>query len=1046
MATGTGLPALNGAPVLAQAPPSGGAESLFSAQAWTQIAGAGEQLAKAGGDYLKVAEHRAQAASIADFENRHREEYVRASDKFYGKPAEFESWATGHNEGVLSSVDPGMVDYAKKYLGGLFVSGLSSQLSVKRSKDETLNTESLNARLKTADDDVQSLASGGKLGDDTGKAAVRVYNGVLDTAVQTRAMSPEKAALLREDLSERAQGNVVRNGLEKVYAEKGYEEARKWLTSSVVEMGSEYKFSDKLLRGGLAWLRSEESAHRGERDAVSREWAAAKGQASTLPNDVMLDLAQRAYSVGNIRVAQDVEANMRGLEIAKQFRALPLSDRVTIASTGEAPADNFTNRLVRSESSGRPDRVNELGYAGLHQFGAPRLADLGVYQPGPTENLDTWSRTSRYSGGKWSGTFTIPGFPDVRTLDDFRASPDAQKAVYAAHTSKMDQEIKSNGFDRYEGQTVGGVLITRDGLRAMLHLGGVGGARDALESDGTVNGKDINGKSVLDYARMGVGTSDTVQKFTNSRPGLIALGKLKSEMGNDIDHSIADLTSANRKTEFPSLDEIYALGIQAAAVGTPEQKRKVAELAVIADAGARFSILTPRQRADATAEWTKRLEAGAPEFSRKLDAILTSSDKKIGEAYQSDPYGAAYRFANGVTALPSIDFGRADLPDVLKAKIAQQAQIRADQDLPPFSALRPTEAAGLAAQLTQGNPAQAGAALSALASLPREMFVATMADKPIQAALDGMVRSYDPAKLNAGMTALDRVYRTDPLGFKAAFGGDTLSRLQVWQSFRQSESPQEIADRFKRADDPSFADARKRLIEEAGKEANTVTPGNIAKAMYQVDHPVLGSLPLTGPSAPVDGLQSTALKVEYDKIYGEFRAFGLTTAKAHDQTISRLQTTWGASEINGNQIMRNPPERFYQDVDGSKAWMKTAIEADLAGVKGPRFTRTPGDLGPTSVENWSYRVLPDATTEADIAAGRTPSYVVNVIDGKTGRLDIPLDPNGAPMRYKWDDAAALESSRSSFNRLRFLKLNSSPNAGGIESRQMADPLGEIGPR
>jgi len=1046
MATGTGLPTLNSNPVLAQAPGGVSGSALFSAQAWSQIAAVGDRLASQAADSLQLAEHQAKAAAVADLENKHRDWYVRANDEFYGRPAEFEAAARAHNDGALAEMDPRLVDHAKKYLGGLATSGLASQLAVKRSKDQQLETESLAARLKRADNDVQNLASAGKLMEADGAAAVQSYNSILDVAVQTRAMSPDKAALLRDDLTERAQGNLIRNGLEKVYAEKGFDEARKWLSNAVTENGAQYKFSDKLLRGGLAWLRSEESAHRGERDAISREWATAKSQASTLPNDVMVDMAQRAYGVGNIRVGQDIEATMRGLEIAKQWRGLPIADRAALATTGEMPADDLEHRLIKRESRRRPNLVNQLGYAGYYQFGAPRLADLGLYTPGENENLSTWSKSDRYSGGKWTGIFSIPGHPEVKSIDDFLSSPEAQKAAYDAHSARMDREITSAGLDRFEGQTIGGVLITHDGIKAMMHLGGVGSAKAALESGGAVNPKDANGTSVLDYAKMGIGTSATGQKFTGSRAGLMALRQLKAEMGNDISHSITDLEASIRRTEFPSLDEIYALGVQAAAVGTIEQKRRVAEIAAIADAGARFQTMSPPQRAAAIDEWTKRFETAAPEFSRKLGEILRSSDKKITDAYKTDPYGAAYRFGAGFTELQPIDFTRADLADTLKAKVDQANSIRADQDLPVFSVLRPTEAGALAAQLTQGPVAGAANALNALGTLPRDTFIATMSDKTVAEALGGMVRSYNPDRLNAGMIALDRAFRYDPVGFKSTFGGDTLKQLQVWQGLRTSMSPAEITEVFKRADDPAFATARKALTEEAGKESASVSPANIAKAIYQSDHGFLGSLPFTGPSAPVDGLQAAALKAEYDSVYSSFRAVGLPAAKAHDQAITRLKTTWGASAVNNNQIMRLPPEAYYGEVDGSRDWMKAAIDRDLRGVvKEPRYTKTPGDLGPTTTENWSYRLLADPGTEADIAAKRPPSYVVNIIH-RDGRMEIPTDSTGAPMRYRWDDKAALEESRSSFKRLRFMKLNETPGAGSIDARQMLDPLAEVGPR
>lgn len=168
--------------------------------------------------------------------------------------------------------------------------------------------------------------------------------------------------------------------------------------------------------------------------------------------------------------------------------------------TATSPAEQ---KLISFESGGNPTKVNQLGYAGLYQFGAPLLTDLGLYKPGANEDLKSWSKTSSNAPGKWSGTFSIPGFPDVKNVKDFLSNPDAQKAAFDTHTQNMDSAIDSSGMSRFEGQTVGGVPITRDGMRAMIHLGGAEGAQRTLESGGANNPRDANGTSLLDYARMG---------------------------------------------------------------------------------------------------------------------------------------------------------------------------------------------------------------------------------------------------------------------------------------------------------------------------------------------------------------------------------------------------------------------------------------------------------------------------------------------------------------------------------------------------------------
>jgi len=85
--------------------------------------------------------------------------------------------------------------------------------------------------------------------------------------------------------------------------------------------------------------------------------------------------------------------------------------------------------------------------------------------------------------------------------------PSAQYTVWNIHKGKMDQEIVANGFDAYIGKHVDGVLITRQGLYNMLHLGGSVGTRKFLT--GQANKADKNGTSMRDYAMLGLASDGT---------------------------------------------------------------------------------------------------------------------------------------------------------------------------------------------------------------------------------------------------------------------------------------------------------------------------------------------------------------------------------------------------------------------------------------------------------------------------------------------------------------------------------------------------------
>lgn len=186
-----------------------------------------------------------------------------------------------------------------------------------------------------------------------------------------------------------------------------------------------------------------------------------------------------------------VEGNARGY-----LSTLPPAEQIAALGGNQGA-------LRMKESGGNPAAFNQFGYAGLYQFGAPRLADMGVYTPGAGESLDTWSKTPKDAPGKWTGTFNIPGFPEVKTLKDFLANPAAQEAAYKIHDAKMGDEITANGLDRFIGQNVGGIPVTVEGVKNMMHLAGAAGAKRALESGGADNPRDANGTGALDYLRLG---------------------------------------------------------------------------------------------------------------------------------------------------------------------------------------------------------------------------------------------------------------------------------------------------------------------------------------------------------------------------------------------------------------------------------------------------------------------------------------------------------------------------------------------------------------
>ena len=338
-----------------------------------------------------------------------------------------------------------------------------------------------------------------------------------------------------------------------------------------------------------------------------------------------------------------------------------------------------------------------------------------------------------------------------------------------------------------------------------------------------------------------------------------------------------------------------------------------------------------------------------------------------------------------------------------------------DQSVGPHSAVLKEEIPGITQALTQGPVDQATQLLRAFDVLDPETRQATMAS--LADGLKGMARSYDPARMNAGMSELDQQWRSHPDTFEQTYKGDTLKRLQTWQAWKDSSSAADIVERFKRADDPSFAAARKNLEEEADKELKKWKPDDVAYAMgTSWGIPILSRMAnvVTGatPNIPADGIQAGVLKAEFDQLYTDLRRNGIDADKAAEQASKRLRVKWGASPLNGNQLMPFPPERHYPEVHGSHDWMKQPLEEAIAkAVNQPRLSFKPSEVGGHATENWTYRIMSDAITEADIAAGRPPSYQIFVKKAATGLEEIPLDPSGAPMRGRWDASPAIAADQ-----------------------------------
>lgn len=97
--------------------------------------------------------------------------------------------------------------------------------------------------------------------------------------------------------------------------------------------------------------------------------------------------------------------------------------------------------------------------------------------------------------------------PAGTTPQAFMQSPELQKAAENWHFGDIDKTIRDSGMGTLIGKSIGGVPVTLDGLRAVAHLGGKGGLAKFVASGGRYNPSDANGTNLMDYLRLGAGSS-----------------------------------------------------------------------------------------------------------------------------------------------------------------------------------------------------------------------------------------------------------------------------------------------------------------------------------------------------------------------------------------------------------------------------------------------------------------------------------------------------------------------------------------------------------
>ena len=152
-----------------------------------------------------------------------------------------------------------------------------------------------------------------------------------------------------------------------------------------------------------------------------------------------------------------------------EFQPLPEAELAAMLGKKSQPTpqakSSFREQLEQSESSGQSDAEIELDdgrkYIGLMQMGEARLED---YKKATNTSF---------------------------TQEEFKNNPQLQDKVGDWHLADIDKNIDAMGDESKS--------YNRDGLRAVAHIGGIGGMKKYVRSKGQYNPSDQLGTSLNDY-------------------------------------------------------------------------------------------------------------------------------------------------------------------------------------------------------------------------------------------------------------------------------------------------------------------------------------------------------------------------------------------------------------------------------------------------------------------------------------------------------------------------------------------------------------------
>lgn len=1037
---------------------------------------------KAGEAYNRVG----YARYMAELQNASERDVLDARGKFRGDPAGFDEWSKTYvSDLVAKAPDERLRAAVKTQLDNTVTQTFRAITTEKQNLDIAATKNVLLTRGDLLENRMAALARQGGIDTPEYRGLQQDHLAIEKELTKNPlfAYPQEVADAARAKMTARHTVEAAIGSMDGIFNKKGRDAARKFLEGVAWDpsLNLDEKERTTLVQRGLARLEglTAEDAARltGFRDEVTQHVQNFKKGVEIDPRSYE-ELLNRARGLGDAQSEFKLRAAYLENNMLRQYRTLPDSAKPQFlrdlnAGLNLAPSQRDIKGKIEAEAIAQgldPKAAVMIAFreSKLDATAIPKvkLPD-GTYAPASTaRGVFQLDQTQRQKYGladdadadaqiKAGITSLKARFADMTTrlgreptaselyLAHFQGAQGAETLLKAGKDADLKGTLDSvlPSWRGKKGETWGeAVLSANPWMKAYPTVGGFLDRINQMTGEATTRASaDLPNNPYVSGARADLS------------------GVITQDMSQGVERMVTSFIDATKKRNAVNEDELKSLVDWIQITGRFDEGRKLADHLAAFEGGRLISALPPQRRDALLADLKRKAETVGETPQEKLYREMAENQvKSATEQMAKNPHQEAPRQGLVQNAPAYLDVADpAAVEKALPQRVATAQAIRQYNPANgPVSALDEAEIDRLGPVLVNGD---AGKAASILGALQRgtnaEMFAQTVSQPAFKTALEGMIKTGDTTRMGAAFSALDRAWQQNPAQFEATFGASTYKQLAAWQSHMSYMSQEQVADLFRKRNDPATAKARGDVVTQMRAEANKLSDSEI---FNEFGTSVLG-LTFGAARANANPIQAAVFRSEFADLYSELRADGVDHENALKRSVAWVGRVWGTSATNDNRLMRRPPESWAPQVNGSHAWLKSEVEGEITRVLGPQYPAAAagiklmqegGSVNPllkavTPIANWQYSLVADPQTEGEIAKlnqwkaanpGKTPppemfpSYQLFVFDKDKRQIDLLADTFQKTMeqgpfnvatalraptaqaRFRWTGAAIVDSA------------------------------------